>query len=160
MAAGTLSAMDTGANIVIGGLGVQLVFFSFFVFVSVRFHRRYKKVEEGISTPSTPPSSRLEKFTTGWEPIMWALYAACALILIRSIFRVVEFVQGNDGFIMKREYLLYIMDACLMSLTGLALVAVHPGSFLGRKVNDRDSGVELMSTEYRASRDAIEYGRI
>lgn len=78
---------------------------------------------------------------------MWALYASCFLILVRSIFRVAEFVEGNDGFIMNREYLLYIFDACLMSLTGIVLAVVYPGSFFGRIDGKRESGLRLMSSD-------------
>ncbi|RJE18248.1 RTA1 domain protein [Aspergillus sclerotialis] len=131
MAAGTLSAMETGSNIVIGGLAVQLVFFSLFVFVSALFHWRMKKQPDYDSITVSSVPTRWAKFIT-WESVMWALYIACALILIRSIFRVVEFVEGNDGFIMKREYLLYIFDAVLMALTGFVLVVIYPGFFLGR----------------------------
>lgn len=144
MAMGTLSAMRTGEHIVIGGLAVQLAFFSFFVFVSSVFHWRARKHPEYIAVPSYPVPSRWMRFTAGWEPIMWALYAACALILVRSIFRVVEFVQGNAGYIMRHEFLLYIFDALLMAVTGIVLVVIYPGVFLGRKRSDRDSGVDLM----------------
>lgn len=139
MAAGTVSAMNMGANIVIGGLDIQLLFFGFFVVVSAVFHWRVKS-----NSPSTSHSSEHGK---KWEPIMWALYAACFLILVRSIFRVAEFVEGNDGFIMKREYLLYIFDAWLMALTGIVLALVYPGSFLGRNGSKRDSELQLMSTD-------------
>lgn len=139
MAAGTVSAMNMGANIVIGGLVIQLLFFGFFVVVSAVFHWRVKS-----NSPSISHSSERSK---KWESIMWALYAACFLILVRSIFRVAEFVEGNDGFIMKREYLLYIFDACLMALTGIVLALVYPGSFLGRNGSKRDSELQLMSTD-------------
>ncbi|KAJ5702612.1 hypothetical protein N7488_010160 [Penicillium malachiteum] len=137
MAAGTLSAMNTGANIVVGGLVVQLLFFGLFVYVSASVHWRLKRhpqynhVCESVSSYS--PETQMT-----WESLMWAIYAASLLILVRSVFRVVEFVEGNDGFIMHREYLLYIFDACLMSLTGIVLLAVYPGSFLGRRGNKRD----------------------
>ncbi|EEA26719.1 hypothetical protein TMatcc_004996 [Talaromyces marneffei ATCC 18224] len=134
MAAGTIGAMNTGANIVVGGLVIQLLFFGFFVVVSAVFHWRVKK---------TTPSGR----SKSWESIMWALYASCFLILVRSIFRVAEFVEGNDGFIMNREYLLYIFDACLMSLTGIVLAVVYPGSFFGRIDGKRESGLRLMSSD-------------
>ncbi|CAG8003107.1 unnamed protein product [Penicillium salamii] len=144
MAAGTLSAMDIGANIVIGGLAIQLLFFGFFVVVSAIFHWRVKKRSEysNLSGASLTTTSRNSKTKMTWESIMWALYIACLLILVRSIFRVVEFVEGNDGFIMRREYLLYIFDACLMVLTGVVLGICHPGSVLtqGRK---RDSEMSL-----------------
>jgi hypothetical protein len=146
MAAGTISAINMGANIVIGGLAIQLLFFGFFVVVSAVFHWRVKLNSLNISHSS--------EHSKKWESIMWALYAACFLILVRSIFRVAEFVEGNDGFIMKREYLLYIFDACLMALTGIVLAIIYPGSFLGRDGSKRDSELQLMSTDedYRPQR--------
>ncbi|CAG7996541.1 unnamed protein product [Penicillium olsonii] len=141
MAAGTLSAMDTGANIVIGGLVIQLLFFGFFVVVAAIFHWRVKKRSE-YRQLSPAADSRSPKTKMTWESIMWALYIACLLILVRSIFRVVEFVEGNDGFIMRREYLLYIFDACLMALTGVVLGLCHPGSLLTQD-RKRDSEMSL-----------------
>lgn len=126
MAGGTQTAMTTGAHIVIAGLAIQLVFFGVFILVASVFHQR---------VTTTQPITRNVKSQSGrlsWSGLMWALYLACALILIRSVFRVVEFVQGNDGFIMRREYLLYIFDALLMALTGMVLGFVFPGSFLDR----------------------------
>lgn len=147
MAAGTDAAMNTGANIVIGGLVIQLLFFGFFIIVSAVYHWRMKR----RNSSRNQVSSRSESRSKRWESIMWALYAACFLILIRSIFRVAEFVEGNDGFIMKREYLLYIFDACLMALTGVVLAVVYPGSFLGRDDGKRESALRLMSMEEEIS---------
>ena len=127
MAAGTLSAMNTGANIVVGGLVVQLLFFGFFVIISAVFHWRVKKQPQYVHVSSV--RSHSPETRTTWEAIMWALYVACCLILVRSVFRVVEFVEGNNGFIMRREYLLYIFDACLMSLTGVVLIISTPVLF-------------------------------
>ncbi|KUL83682.1 hypothetical protein ZTR_07499 [Talaromyces verruculosus] len=145
MAAGTVAAMNTGANIVIGGLVIQLIFFGFFVVVSAVFHWRIKVIKRSRNVAA--PSER----SKAWESLMWALYAACFLILVRSIFRVAEFVEGNDGFIMRREYLLYIFDACLMALTGVVLAVVYPGSFLGSNDGKRESALQLMSTDEERS---------
>ncbi|GAM40030.1 RTA1 domain protein [Talaromyces pinophilus] len=144
MAAGTVAAMNTGAHIVIGGLVIQLIFFGFFVVVSAVFHWRMKRRNPSRNQVSSPSKT--------WESMMWALYAACFLILVRSIFRVAEFVEGNDGFIMRREYLLYIFDACLMALTGLVLAVVYPGSFLGSNDGKRESALQLMSTDEERSK--------
>jgi RTA1 like protein. len=150
--------MDTGANIVVGGLVVQLLFFGFFVLVSAIFHWRAKKQPEYIHASSG--RSRGSETRMTWEAIMWALYTACLLILVRSVFRVVEFVEGNNGFIMRREYLLCIFDACLMSLTGLVLIIVYPGSFMSKGGNKRDSELQLVAIEERsASTEVISKGR-
>ncbi|KAJ6007518.1 hypothetical protein N7540_011494 [Penicillium herquei] len=153
MAAGTLSAMNIGANIVVGGLVVQLLFFGFFVYLSASLHWRMKRrskynhVEESVRSYGTESGNKIT-----WESLMWAIYVASLLILVRSVFRVVEFVEGNDGFIMRREYLLYIFDACLMSLTGIVLIVIYPGSFLGRGGNKRDSELPLTLAEDRFTR--------
>lgn len=150
MAAGTLAAMDVGANIVIGGLAVQLLFFGFFVIVAAIFHWRAKKNEHyayaiSHSNESTTSSSAVKTKLT-WESLMWGLYVACLLILVRSIFRVVEFVEGNDGSIMRREYLLYIFDACLMTLAGVVLSLVFPGFLLKDDNPERSSMIQLVSS--------------
>ncbi|RAH69334.1 RTA1 domain-containing protein [Aspergillus aculeatinus CBS 121060] len=126
MSAGSDSAMLAGEHIVVAGLAIQLLFFGFFVLVASLFHWR-------CVTSMTPYSTTTLKSQSGrlsWRGLMWALYAACTLILVRSVFRVVEFVQGNDGWIMHREYLLYIFDALLMAGTAMVLGFVFPGSFL------------------------------
>lgn len=156
MAAGTLTAMDVGANIVIGGLAVQLLFFGFFVIVAAIFHWRVKKNEQhcramSYCNESTASSFPVETKLT-WESLMWGLYIACLLILVRSIFRVVEFVEGNDGFIMRKEYLLYIFDACLMTLTGIVLSVVFPGFLLKDDKPERPSMVQLVTSGEESSR--------
>ncbi|KAJ5354037.1 Protein RTM1 [Penicillium brevicompactum] len=150
MAAGTLSAMDVGTKVVIGGLAVQLLFFGFFVIVAAIFHWRVKKNELFVharshSYVSTAGSSTVETKLT-WESLMWGIYIACFLILVRSIFRVVEFVEGNDGFIMRTEYLLYIFDACLMALAGILLSVLFPGFLLRGDKLERSSIAQSASS--------------
>ncbi|PLB55816.1 RTA1-domain-containing protein [Aspergillus steynii IBT 23096] len=125
MAAGSLEAMENGETIVIAGLAVQLFIFGVFVLVAAVFHYRVRKL--GTYTPLTTfPAS----WRTSWEYMLYAMYAACLLIFVRSIFRVVEFVQGNAGYIMEREYLLYIFDAILMAVQAVFLLLVYPGKVL------------------------------
>jgi hypothetical protein len=142
MSAGSLSAMDTGANIVVGGLVVQLLFFGFFMIVSAIFHWRVKS-RSGYADLSHFSDSHHGRSKMTWETVMWALYVACLLILVRSVFRVLEFIEGNDGFIMRKEYLLYIFDALLMTLAGLVLWGCHPGSVLARDERKRESELSL-----------------
>ncbi|KAL4764899.1 RTA1 like protein-domain-containing protein [Aspergillus foveolatus] len=136
MAAGSLSAMENGERIVIAGLAVQLVFFGFFMFFSAVFHYRVRSDPQHSVRPITADT----RFSSSWEAMMWCLYGACILIFIRSVFRVVEFVQGNDGYIMKREYLLYVFDAVLMALQAALLLLAYPGAIVkgSRRTGDCD----------------------
>lgn len=127
MASGSLKALQNGAYITIGGLCVQLVFFSFFVFVVSNFHRRFASSPKAASLR---PAPSIKGTVRTWETIIWALYFASFLILIRSAFRVIEFAMGNDGFLMKNEVFLYVFDATLMFLAMISLNVVHPSSFI------------------------------
>jgi hypothetical protein len=49
-----------------------------------------------------------------WVGIMGMLYAISVLIMIRSIFRLVEYCQGMDGYLMSHEWPAYIFDAIPM----------------------------------------------
>lgn len=46
--------------------------------------------------------------------------------MVRSIFRVVEYLQGFNGYILKHEAFLYIFDASLMLLVMVIFVMIHP----------------------------------
>ena len=66
---------------------------------------------------------------------MYALYSTSVLILIRSIFRVAEYVQGSDGVLLSTEAFIYVFDATLMFLVMAVFVVIHPSEvncLLGR----------------------------
>jgi hypothetical protein len=57
---------------------------------------------------------------------MMALYLASGLIVVRSVFRVVEYLQGFDGYLLRHEAYLYIFDALLMFLVMVLFNVIHP----------------------------------
>jgi hypothetical protein len=42
------------------------------------------------------------------------LYGVSALVMARSLFRVVEFIMGNDGYLLSTEWPNYVFDAVPM----------------------------------------------
>ncbi|KAA8910582.1 RTA1 like protein-domain-containing protein [Sphaerosporella brunnea] len=116
----TSSAMKTGQNVVIGGLIVQILFFSVFMLVAVIFHVRIR------STPTVLASTLQQHGRRGWITLLYVLYVASALILVRSLFRVVEYAEGNDGDLLKHEVFLYVFDSTLMLGALVLFNAVHP----------------------------------
>ncbi|EXM22807.1 RTA-like protein [Fusarium oxysporum f. sp. vasinfectum] len=107
--AGTLDLYNLGEKIIIAGLFVQIVVFGFFVITSILFHTRLLK-------SPTPESLRGD---VPWARYLYVLYATSFLILVRSIFRVVEYLQGNKGYLISHEVYLYVFDAILMVLVML-----------------------------------------
>lgn len=55
------------------------------------------------------------------------LYGTSALIMVRSIFRVVEYVMGRDGYPLQHEWTLYVFDALLMVLAMVVFAWWYPG---------------------------------
>ncbi|KAK8239599.1 RTA1 like protein-domain-containing protein [Phyllosticta capitalensis] len=98
------SKQQTGENIIIIGLAVQLAFFGFFIIVAAIFHMRMNK---SPTDASCRPEIR-------WRYYLLALYAASSFILVRCLFRLIEYIQGEDGYLLTHEVFLYIFDALLM----------------------------------------------
>lgn len=83
--------------------------------VAVKFHLSISRVPT-IRLPNELP----------WKKHMSVLYIASIFIMVRSIFRVVEYLQGFDGYLLHHEAYLYIFDALLMFLVMVLLNVVHP----------------------------------
>lgn len=60
------------------------------------------------------------------------LYGVSLLVVVRGIFRLAEFMEGNKGHLYKTEVFLYIFDASLMFLVAIVMGVVHPGRLVKR----------------------------
>ncbi|KAJ5106460.1 hypothetical protein N7456_003135 [Penicillium angulare] len=119
------SGPSLGEKVIIGGLFVQIIFFGFFTISAIIFQTR-------VARSPTGRSVELQKV---WTSHMVTLYTTSILILIRSVVRVVEYIQGYDGFLMKHEVFIYIFDALPMLIAVLAMSYDHPSEInciLGR----------------------------
>lgn len=78
-------AVKRGENIILGGLGIQILFFGLFMIAILVFHWRIH---------SKPTRQSLE-LVQPWRKFVWVLYATSILIMVRSMFRVAEYVEGR-----------------------------------------------------------------
>lgn len=131
MASGSVSTRNTGSNVVIGGLVVQLLFFGFFVIVAAVFQFRIQKRPTSKSQSELEMTRHLGWRQRNWTTVLLALYIVSALILIRSIFRLVEYKYGFDGYIMTHECFGYVFDALLMFVAMVVMNVYHPAVILG-----------------------------
>ncbi|KAJ4341794.1 hypothetical protein N0V87_001457 [Didymella glomerata] len=109
------SGMKTGEKIIIGGLFMQILFFGLFFVTAIMFQIRGKEYLASLGS-SVP-----------WRKHLFALYATSILILVRSVFRVIEYIQGNAGYLLRHEVFLYVFDAVLMFAVMVVLNVSHPG---------------------------------
>ncbi|KAK4553329.1 hypothetical protein LTR86_009629 [Recurvomyces mirabilis] len=144
-AGGTLSLLNLGEKIIIVGLFLQVIFFGIFITVATIWHLRFSRqtaVQLGVKRDAL------------WRKYMWSLYGGSALIMIRSIFRIIEYLMGNDGFLLRHEYFLYVFDALLMFLVMVLFLWLHPSRLTMFETSDVQPGHDMEGGGLTAARTA------
>lgn len=93
----------TDFNIVISGLLIQLISFEFFVVISAIFHFRIGRQPTPWAQKDRVLSMRRTWRERNWGSLLLTLYMTNGLILIGSIFRMIEYQGGPDGYFIKHE---------------------------------------------------------
>ncbi|KAF9768034.1 hypothetical protein IL306_014702 [Fusarium sp. DS 682] len=122
---------DIGKDIVIAGLIAQIILFLAFVVCCVIFHRRFQGHLRHTNIP----------VTIRWKAYLNMLYFTSVLILVRNIFRVVEFAMGKEGYLQQKEWPIFVFDSVLMLLVMIVFFMQYPGNL---QPNSRDSVIELV----------------
>ncbi|KAH0443643.1 RTM1 protein [Colletotrichum camelliae] len=133
-------------GIIVAGLVFHICVFGVFWTTAWTFHSRMKK----------DPAYHEIGPDVKWEQALRMLYGASGLIMARSVFRIIEFAMGNDGYLLSNEWPLYIFDSIPMFAVMGTFWYWFPSS-VGRKgdwvptssANDLVSGME--SVELRNS---------
>lgn len=107
---------DSAKGIVIGGLMVQIFVFGFFIITSIVFEMRMRR-----ATAVFEPGQE-------WQAHLYPLYAVSALIMVRSIFRVIEYAMGQKGYLLSHEWTMYVFDSVLMLGVMVIWGWWHPGT--------------------------------
>lgn len=123
------------SNIVVAGLVIQVVMFGLFIVTSVVFEVRMRR----------SPTTEAFDERINWMTQVRTLYAVSALILIRSIFRVVEYAAGDDGYPLTHEWMLYVFDSVLMIISMLIWAIWYPGNMPKLTVADQETVTEVVT---------------
>ncbi|KAL7783448.1 RTA1 like domain-containing protein [Trichoderma ceciliae] len=122
---GSASKAQTGQRIIVGGLVFQLVAFAVFCLNTLLFHLRYRKHGRTDSVRHIP-----------WQGILVMLYLTSGFIMIRNIFRAIQYAMDQDGYLLTHEWTVYVMDGMLMFLTMLDFAWKYPSQLLKPKTAD------------------------
>ncbi|GAM35915.1 RTA1 domain protein [Talaromyces pinophilus] len=127
----TISSMrNIGQKVLITGLIVQLIFFGFFLYVSVTVQIRLRK-------------TRLNIVGGPWRRLLQILFLVAALVIGRCVFRIIEYVGGTDGYLYSHEVYMYIFDMIPMFFVQAIFHFLHPGKILVGKSPVVDNHVDL-----------------
>ena len=120
-AARTASQQNLAQDVIIGGLGLQIIFFGAFIVVAGIFHFRMVRVRTR-SASGVP-----------WQRMLYVLYVGSGLILARNVFRIIEYIMGNDGYLLRHEIFPYIFDAALMFGVMVVFGIWHPSEIIDER---------------------------
>ncbi|ENH71804.1 Protein RTM1 [Fusarium oxysporum f. sp. cubense race 1] len=128
--------MKIGENVIVGGLFFQLAIFGIFIVIVSLFHRRMNRA----------PTEKSQEPFVRWRHYLAMLYVTSGLIWVRSLFRVIEYLEGNDGYLMRAEAFIFIFDATLIWIVMGWMNWYHPSEIglLLRNENPVLNGFELL----------------
>jgi hypothetical protein len=107
--------INTGKNVIEAGLWLQIISFGFFIANALLF---WVRIGRGAGWSSA--------FGAPWVRHMVALLLASTLILVRCIYRVIEYLQGAGGQMQTHEAYMYALDSGPMLVVMSILAVVHP----------------------------------
>ncbi|KAH8924606.1 RTA1 like protein [Atractiella rhizophila] len=134
------SKQNLGKAIIIAGFIIQVVAFSCFLVISYIFWRRAKR--------NIPYSRGLQLV-----PVLWI---TAVPILVRTIFRFVEYASSNNsggengGFLLDHEVFLWIFDALLIFLATLFFGVYHPSRYIpnDKALREADGSVPMNKVQH------------
>jgi hypothetical protein len=106
-----------GENVILAGLALQVVILILLITFALVFDATVIKKEY---PRSKNPNSRL-------FPKMVILYLCSTLIMCRNIFRLVEFGQGEDGYLLAHEWPVYVLDIMFMAFVMVLTLGWYSG---------------------------------
>ncbi|KAI1743191.1 RTA1-domain-containing protein [Xylaria scruposa] len=119
-ASGDPSAIELSKKLVLGGLLAQVAALTIFIIIAQFTQNRIKQM-------STPAILLNDDTLVHWKNHFRAIQLVTLLIIVRSIVRTVEYVQGPEGFVISHEVFIYVFDAAPMWLVMAIYTVLHPG---------------------------------
>ncbi|KIX08772.1 uncharacterized protein Z518_03429 [Rhinocladiella mackenziei CBS 650.93] len=129
---------ELGEYIVIVGLFIQLIVFGFFVVAALVFHMRMRRYV------AKEPELRLD---VPWRQGLKMLYACSVLIIVRSVFRIIEYMMGTDAYLLSHEWPMYVFDAVLMWTVQVIFFGWFPDKLRLRPGGSGEDGHVLVGNE-------------
>ncbi|KAH7102280.1 RTA1 like protein-domain-containing protein, partial [Auriculariales sp. MPI-PUGE-AT-0066] len=132
LAAKTLERLQLGFNILVVALAVQIVILVVFIGIVIVFDIRSRR---GLREQRQPV-----------QPLFYVFYVGSGMILLRSIYRLIDFgtikftADGVHGYTLTHEWLMYTFDAVPMTICVVVFNWVHAGRFLPAKKGLRIDG--------------------
>ncbi|KAK7747360.1 hypothetical protein SLS53_001614 [Cytospora paraplurivora] len=115
-----------GKITIVSGLIMQISTFVMFLVAAVVFQLRYGRLLSSTRLRAGMP----------WRKVLWMLYTVSALVMVRSLFRTAEYIQGREGYSMTHQWTLFVFDSSLMFLATVAFFVMYNPRDMTRTVEE------------------------
>lgn len=142
-ASGDPDSIKLARTLITGGLIAQLVALTLFLFSTMNIHRLSKRYPPRRSF-DVPHLQNTKKYFI-------VTYVVTATMMLRSLVRGIEYLQGEDGFIIKTEVFVYLFDALLIAAIAVLYTIIHPGRMKrdAKRASKEKGMVELLEPGLR-----------
>ncbi|KAJ2915919.1 hypothetical protein MD484_g4509, partial [Candolleomyces efflorescens] len=123
---------DTGGNIMLGGIGFQLVVIVVFSICALEFVIRYlrnRPLHVAERNNEKYPITGRGELTGKLKIMLLGLLFSTVVLFIRAVYRTIELSDGWSGRIITTEVYFNVLDGAMVILAIYTLNLVHPGWF-------------------------------
>lgn len=120
-ASGNPDMASLGNKLFLIGVTLQAISFAFFIVLLVMAHIRIANQVQYFTFSTIFNFSKSSVSRT-----FVALYLACTMIMIRSIFRIVEMAGGYEGSVYHTEVYLFLLDSLPLAIANSSWVLLWP----------------------------------
>ncbi|KAJ8489800.1 hypothetical protein ONZ51_g2711 [Trametes cubensis] len=132
---GNISEVNLGGNIMLAGIIFQLTSITIFVVLMIEYFVRYfvdkplRQSQKGIASEEAFASTR-GVLTKKLQLLTVSLLAMTLFLVIRSVYRMIELIDGFEGEIIQTEIWFNIFDGAMVVCAIYTLNVLHPGWLL------------------------------
>jgi len=132
------SKLSRGKRIAQTGVAIQLICFGLFSVIAVRFNftsKRFatqfeERLGDTVGEKYCSIDGSEKKLKPNWQAILRVTNFASAMILIRSIYRMIDFSLGKTGYTGSHEWCVYVFDALVIFPVVALYIYWHPSKYL------------------------------
>ncbi|EXF79315.1 RTM1 [Colletotrichum fioriniae PJ7] len=117
-ASGTEEGIRMGRTLIMSGLAAQLGVIALFILSCWHSHTCARREANDLNAT---------RAGIEWRKYYLMTYGIASLMLLRSLFRGIEYFQGESGYLMSHEIFLYLFDAVPMATIMALYLWIHPG---------------------------------
>ncbi|ODV88049.1 hypothetical protein CANARDRAFT_5354 [[Candida] arabinofermentans NRRL YB-2248] len=126
------SSSRPGANIMVGGIAVQVASMSLFQALWYDFLYACYKERKATGDAHFVKRYQFVRDNKLFTALIWSISLSVLFIYVRSIYRLIELAQGFSGHLAVTEIYFFILESLMMCLAILLITVLYPGFVYGR----------------------------